>query len=427
VLIVFLLITLVSALFISKVKVNYNLQNYLPKNSDIREGIDIYQSEFGDTSQAIFVFNETDLVTALSVKNDISGIEDVAKVVFIDDYFNAISYEIIHSAMSPAEQTMFDMAFANFTASGMNFQEAFISMIPYLPDTVQTQMLDTLSQYVSDEEVLMQVVFESGSSSPETETAVNEIETLLTNGGYTYHSTGSAISSIFTRNTIENEVLTITLICIPIILFVLLALSRSYFDIVLFGLVVGVSVIINLGTNVILPDISFITKSMAIVLQIAISLDYVIFMINAYHQERQSGEEVDDAIKNAKKKARKPIVASALTTGVSFLALIFMRFSIGLDIGIVFAKAIVISLLSTIFLLPVLLHYFAPLIDKTTKRTKRLFSGNFAEKLNRFKYLFLALLIIVLAGSVYVQSQTEYTYGSASFAGEEGSVYYDDL
>ncbi|HPJ23756.1 MAG TPA: MMPL family transporter, partial [Bacillota bacterium] len=263
VLIVFLLITLVSALFISKVKVNYNLQNYLPKNSDIREGIDIYQSEFGDTSQAIFVFNETDLVTALSVKNDIAGIEDVAKVVFIDDYFNAISYEIIHSAMSPAEQTMFDMAFANFTASGMNFQEAFISMIPYLPDTVQTQMLDTLSQYVSDEEVLMQVVFESGSSSPETETAVNEIETLLTNGGYTYHSTGSAISSIFTRNTIENEVLTITLICIPIILFVLLALSRSYFDIVLFGLVVGVSVIINLGTNVILPDISFITKSMA--------------------------------------------------------------------------------------------------------------------------------------------------------------------
>lgn len=206
--------------------------------------------------------------------------------------------------------------------------------------------------------MFFQVIFDEKSSSLNVENSLIAIKELLDDYNYTYYIAGNAASSIYVRNTIESEVLLITLICIPLVLVVLLVTSKSYFDIIIFGIVVGVSIIINLGTNVLLPDISFITKSMAIVLQLAISLDYVIFFLNAYHQERKGIDDVDIAIKNAKKRAVKPIIASASTTAASFIALVFMRFSIGLDIGIVFAKAIVISLVTTILLLPVLLKLF---------------------------------------------------------------------
>lgn len=427
ILVVFLLATVISALFISKVKVNYNLEKYLPSNSDVKQGLDVYASEFGASSTAIFSFDETDLTQALSVKNEIMSLDNVGKVIFLDDYLNPVTFDIILANATPTEQGLLNTLMDNLQSGGMTYLEAFIRMVSYLPDDAKTHFEEIIARYKSDREVLMQVVLETSAADKATETTIDAIGTLLVDHGYTYHSAGTAVSQIFTRNTIEREVLLITLICIPIMLVVMLVLSRAYLDILLFGIVVGVSVIINLGTNALLPDISFITKAMAIVLQIAISLDYVIFMINAYHLERMKGTDVDTSIEAARHRAKKPIIASALTTGVSFLALIFMRFSIGLDIGIVFAKAILISLLSTIFLLPVLLHYFAKAIDKTTKRTKSLFSGKFAEKLHRFRYLFLALLLVVLAGSLYVQTQATYTYGSASFAGSKGTSYYEDM
>ncbi len=425
--ILFLLLTVLSAFFINQVKVNYDLQNYLPEDSDITKGIELYQEEFGDTSIALVSFDEASVATALDVKNDLLEIDHVVGVYYIDTYLNEITYTILRQNLTTAEQSQLDVTMANLIASGMTYPEAFLAIVNYLPSDYQSQFLDIRDRFIGDGEMLFQIVFDTTTSSNETETAIDSVKTALTNLGYATHFGGSAISSISTRNMIESEVLIITLICVPLILGLLLIFSRSFFDIIIFAIVIGVSIVINLGTNVLLPDISFITKSMAIVLQIAISLDYVIFMINAYHQERRTGIEPEEALKHAKKKARKPIMASALTTGVSFLALIFMRFSIGFDIGIVFAKAIVISLLSTLFLLPQLIRLFSKALDKTTKPHRELFKGNLPVKLYRFRYAFLALLIVVLAGSIYVQTKTEYTYGASSFAGTEGSTYYEDV
>jgi len=427
ILIVFLLLTIGSARFISKVKVNYNLENYLPEDSEIKAGIDIYQDEFGDLSTATFSFNETDIAAALLIKEDISTLDNIAKVIFIDDFFNELTYGIIRATLTPDQQLQFDGMLAGYLGVGMNYPEAFIALINFFPTEQKTEFEAILAGFISEDEMLMKVVISADVSDPECETAIEAIKTKLSDEGYSTYFSGTAVSTLFTRNTIEKEVLIITIICIPIVLGVLLLLSRSYLDIIVFGIVVGVSVIINLGTNALLPDISFITKSMAIVLQIAISLDYVIFMINAYHRGKVDGLTTEDAIKHAKKKSMKPIIASALTTGVSFLALVFMRFSIGLDIGIVFAKAIIISLLSTVLLLPVLIEFFAKIIEKSTKKSKSLFSGKLAEKLYKFRYYFLVLLLVVLGGSIYVQTQAEYTYGSASFAGAEGTEYYEDL
>ncbi len=425
--ILFLVLAITSAFFINKVKVNYDLETYLPKNSEIKAGINAYYDEFGKTSSVTFAFDEADIKTALLVKQEIMQVDNVEMVDYIDQYFNPVTYGIIYANLTDQQKTMMDSYLDSLLQSGMSYPEAFIALIQYFPSDYQTEFNEILSRYVSDESMLMTVVFSTESSSSQTESQINQIKTILDNDGYTYHFSGSAESSLYTKVTIEKEVGLITLICIPLILLLLFVLSKSFFDIVIFAIVIGISIVINLGTNAFLPSISFITSSMAIVLQIAISLDYVIFLLNAYHRERTFGKGVDEAIINAKKKAKKPIIASALTTGVSFLALVIMRFTIGVDIGIVFAKAIIISLLATLYLLPEVIRLFSKMLDKTTKPIKTTFSGKITGKLNKLRYGFLGLLIVILAVSVYFQTQSEYTYGSSSFAGTEGTSYYDDL
>lgn len=424
---VFLLLMIASMFLIGKVNVNYDLEKYLPDDSNIKLGLDAYQDEFGESSQATFSFGETDIGNALDLKQEIVDIEHVKSVVFLDDYLNEATYQLVLANLTPMVASLLDSTMNNLIQSGLSFTEAFVQIVGYMPADVKADFEETISQFVSEDEMMMQVVFDTKSSDMATETAINEIKSLLDNLDYEYYFAGNAISTIFTRNTIEKEVLIITLISIPLILAVLLVMSRSYFDIILFGITVGVAIIINLGTNALLPDISFITQSMAIALQLAISLDYVIFMLSAYHQERRDGSDADTALQQAKKKTMNPIIASALTTGFSFLALIFMRFSIGLDIGLVFGKAIVISLITTITLLPILIKTFSRVLDKTQKTSKSLFKGNIAKKLFKFRYYFLALLLVVLGGSIYFQTQNNYSYGAASFAGAKGTSYQVDL
>ena len=426
-LIVFLLLMITSLFLASRVSVNYNLEEYLPKDSMITQGISVYTNEFGDSSQATFSFDEISISKALALKEDILLIDEVDSILFIDDYFNELTYGLIRENLPVVQQNILDAAMNNLLLSGLSYPEAFLSLIPYMPAEAKTQFEDQFVKFVSDEEMLMHVIFNTKSADLDTEIAIDEIKALLDDGGYEYYFTGNAVSSIFTKNTIESEVLIITLICIPLVLVVLLFMSKSFFDIVIFGIIVGISIIINLGTNVLLPSISFITQSMAIALQLAISLDYVIFMLSAYHQARADGEAVDESLKSAKKKTSKPIIASALTTGASFLALVFMRFTIGFDIGVVFAKAIIISLITTIILLPILIKYFHKILNKTTKKSKSIFKGTLSKKLYKFRYFSLIFLLIILGGSIYFQTQNNYTYGSSSFAGTAGTSYSHDL
>jgi uncharacterized protein len=425
----FVIIVLITGVFITQVKINYNLEKYLPKDSVIRESMDVYQEEFGDSSTAYVVFNETSIVDALDIKNQISNVENVEKVLFVDDYLNQITYMIIREQTPTAQQPMLDSALASELNTGKTYSEALLALANFFPPEYKNQILGTYADFVSEEEVLMQIVFSTGAADATTENSLNLIKEILVDNEYDYYLQGDAVSTIFTRNTIGDETTTITLIIIPIIIIILLLLSKSIFDIVIFIIVAGSAIIINLGTNAFLPEISFITQAMAIALQLAISLDYIIFMLNAYHHERGLGLDVEESINQAYKRTKKPIIASALTTGVSFLALLVMKFTIGIDIGLVFAKGIMISLITTLFLLPVLIKYFAKIIDKTKTKTKILnFSwfANFAEKAKKFRYLFLGFLLILITPLIILQTQENFTYGVSSFSGGKGTSYFED-
>lgn len=133
----------------------------------------------------------------------------------------------------------------------------------------------------------------------------------------------------------------------------------------LFLFTVGISILINTGTNIFLGEISFITNATAAILQLAVSMDYAIFLLHRFAEFRDEGLDVKEAMVNAMKKSYTSILSSGLTTILGFLALTLMRFKIGPDLGTVLAKGIVFSLLSVMFLLPVLTIYTYKIIDKT--------------------------------------------------------------
>lgn len=426
---VFVIVVIITGIFITQVNINYNLEKYLPDESLISESMDVYKEEFGSSSVAYLVFNEESIQNAYSIKQEIALVEHVSKVIFVDDYLNQLTYSIIRSQATPAQQALLDNALTAQLTAGKTYPEALLAIANFLPTESKNEILETYEDFISENEVLFQIVFETDSSDLRTESSLDEIKVIMNNNDYDFYMKGDAVSTIFTRNTITKETTTITLIIIPIIIIILLLLSKSIFDIVLFIVVAGAAIIINLGTNAFLPEISFITQAMAIALQLAISLDYIIFMLNAYHHERSLGLDVSAAISQATKHTKRPIIASALTTGVSFLALLVMKFTIGVDIGIVFAKGIMISLLCTLFLLPVLIKYFAKLIDKTKNKTKFInFSwfANFAEKAKKYRYIFLGFILVIITPLIILQTQDNFTYGVSSFSGAKGTSYYED-
>ncbi|MGD9963844.1 MAG: RND family transporter [Candidatus Izemoplasmatales bacterium] len=419
-----------SGFLITKVNVNYDLQEYLPEDSDIVKGINEYSDEFGSSSQAYIAIDENSVSQALELKEEILMNENVKEVIFVDTYLNELTYSIIRSKLQTEQQIVLDSSMSILISQGLTYPEALYQIANYFPELEKQVIQDQYSEFVSENNVLFQVVFKTTTSDNKTEETLDELVSSLDDMGYQVRMKGDVVSNIFTKNTITEETKLITIIIIPLIIIVLLVLSKSLFDIIIFIIVAGVSIIINLGTNAIFPSISYITQSMAIALQLAISLDYIIFTLNSYHEiKKDSDLSCDQAIKIALKKIHRPVIASALTTMVSFLALVVMKFSIGLDIGLVFAKAILISLFSTLILLPVLIRFFSKLIDKTKKSTKIIdfnWFANFSEKAKKYRYLFLAFILAIIGPLIYFQAQNEFTFGVNSFSASKGTSYYED-
>lgn len=158
-----------------------------------------------------------------------------------------------------------------------------------------------------------------------------------------------------------------------LILFIALAIlillfTKSYFDVVIILTSLAVAILINMGSNLIFGEISSVTSSAAVLIQLAVSIDYTLFIINNYRLRREQGAEVDNAIKTAVIMSVKPVLAGAVTTIAGFIALMFMKLEIGLDLGLVLSKGIFISLITALVLVPILIKIFSKPIDKTTHK-----------------------------------------------------------
>lgn len=155
------------------------------------------------------------------------------------------------------------------------------------------------------------------------------------------------------------------LFVLPVTFIVLLLTTNSWFEPVLFMITIGIAIMLNRGTNLLFGEISFVTNAAGSVLQLAVSMDYSIFLLHRFAENRAEGKDVQDAMVAAVKQSTGSVLSSGLTTATGFAALILMRFKIGPDMGWVMAKAIVFSLLCVLCFLPALAISTYKLIDKT--------------------------------------------------------------
>lgn len=195
-----------------------------------------------------------------------------------------------------------------------------------------------------------------------------------------------------------------------ILLVILLTMCGSWLEPLLFLATIGCAILINLGTNLLLGSVSSVTKSIAAILQLALSMDYSIILMNRYRQERIQEPDPLQAMKHAWANAFSSVASSALTTVAGLLMLLFMSFKIGTDIGIVLAKGVLISMLCVLTILPALILLFDPLLRKTAKKELHI-PMHWAARLSRkLRFGIVGLFLALFVGFYFLQTQTGIAY-----------------
>lgn len=200
---------------------------------------------------------------------------------------------------------------------------------------------------------------------------------------------------------------------VSLLLIILFAMCQSWLEPVLFLVSTGIAVLINVGTNALLPSVSVTTNSIVAILQLVLSMDYSIILINRFRQERMTAENSVAAMQSALKLASSPILGSAFTTIVGLSMLVFMKLKIGADLGIVLSKGVLCSLICNFTVLPSLILFFEKGIDKSQKRVLTLPTDKLANFNMRFRIPLTILFLIIFVGSFILHNQTDIIFYNA--------------
>ena len=203
-------------------------------------------------------------------------------------------------------------------------------------------------------------------------------------------------------------------IVLPLIILILTLSTSSWVEPLIFLATIGIAILINMGTNFFLGEISFITNSVSPILQLAVSLDYAIFLLHSFGDNRKKYADLEEAMRRSIKASLSTIAASAATTLFGFLALVFMNFQIGADLGLNLAKGIILSFITVMVFLPALTLCTYKLIDKTKHRALMPGFQNINRFLSRFAVPVMIMVIIVVVPSFLGQGRAAFIYGNGS-------------
>jgi uncharacterized protein len=375
-LVCFLAFSVISLLLLPLVQVNYDFAKYLPAEMATKRSLTVMEQEFGRTGSARAMIADVEIPEAKTYKSQIEAVDGVKAVVWLDDVVDIKT-----------------------------------------PLTFHDQKL--VSDYYQQNRALYQITFVKDDFSLQTGEALKEIRALAPEK---ISITGPAMNTLATRETTTSQIFKITLFVIPIVLLILLVSTNSWFEPILFITVIGVSVLINMGTNVLVGEISFITLSSAALLQLAIAMDYSIFLLHRFGEERNRGAGVLPAMTIAVRKSFLAILASSLTTIAGFIALIFMQYQIGFDMGLVMAKGIILSLLAVMLLLPALTVISERMIERTRHRPLMPSLNGLAKSVIRLRFVIPVLAMLVVVPSYLAQGSNHFLYGDSAMAAGEGTL-----
>lgn len=379
--IVFILAVIICGIMFPFVGVNYDLSQYLPSFAPTKQALDVMEEEFGYPGMARIMLKDTTKYEAKQIRDQISDIDGVDMVIG-DDLL-----ENIYAA----------------------------------PGFMKTEMSD---DFFKDGNAIIEVVFEEGDSDPKTKAALDEIYDIV---GYEDNVfSGSAVSSKFRQESITKEIVSAIFLSLVIIFIILAITTTSWFEPLLFIAVMVVAIILNMGSNIIFGTISFFTFSTAAILQLAVSMDYSIFLLHTFSAYEERGIKRETAMILAICKSCKSILASGATTIVGFITIALMQFTIGKDVGFVLTKGIICSLLTVIFMMP-------SLILTNTERIKKYKHKAFIPPFTRLGSILrrfrrpILIICILLAVPCYIgQGMNKFYYGDDALGASPGTKYYED-
>lgn len=361
---IFLVLATVCGLLIPTIKINQDNASYLPDSSIAKQAVEKLAEEFGINGSITLMIKDTSIKEAARIKARILEVEGVRKAVWLDDFVDI---------NVPAE--FIDKAY--------------------------------LDEFYRGNSPLMQIMLTNGNDDKISRGAIEEIEGIVGEKGFI--SGPAAVSKSMIDKT-NREIPIYMAVGVALILIILFSTTSSWLEPLMFLFSIGIAIIINLGTNVFQGEISQITFAAAAILQLAVSMDYSIFLLHRFHEERGKGLSVRDSMLNSIKFSFGSILSSGLTTFAGFIALVFMRYRIGTDLGLVLAKGIVISLICVFTLLPALIIVFSKPIEKYTHKELKL--GFIRTSRRAVKLRYVTIGIAALLGLVFflAQSKVDYYY-----------------
>lgn len=358
-----MIITLISTVAQFGVSVNYNMVDYLPDDAPSMNAMDEMEEEFDDpVENARVMIRNVSVTEALSYKKQLEVIEGVNGVTWLDDMVDLkVPLEMANS--------------------------------------------DTIEPYYQDHAALFSLNIQEGYEVE----ATDEIYELI---GEENAIAGEAVNTATSQKMTGNESMYAGALLVPIIILILVLSTSSWMEPVFFLTAIGVSVLINLGTNIFIGEISFVTQSVSPILQLAVSLDYAIFLLHSFSDYRKEVSDPKEAMQLAMKRSFPAIVASASTTFFGFTALTFMDFGIGADLGLNLLKGIVLSFISVMVFLPALTLMFYHWIDRTKHKPFVPDFKNIGKRVMKFRIPALVLVLLLIVPAFLAQSNTSFLYGT---------------
>ena len=371
ILVISILLLIPAALGYINTRVNYDILYYLPKEIDTMQGQDILLDEFQKGAYAIDVVDGMHGRELTKLEDKIENVDHVAKL---------ISYNSIVGGDIPLEM---------------------------IPEKLRSQF------YNSDKDsTMLAIFFDDTTSSDGTMNAIKEIRKVT--DGQCFISGMSAVVTD-TKTLSEKETPIYVLIAVILACIVLALFMDSFLVPVFFMLSIGIAIVYNLGSNYFMGEVSYITKALAAVLQLGVTLDYSIFLWHSYKEMKEEyGDDHKEAMAHAIASTITSVVGSSITTVAGFIALCFMSFTLGMDLGVVMAKGVVFGVICCVTVLPALILTFDKALEKTMHR--EILPARF-DKLAGFivnhAWIFIVIFVALLGPAIYGYQHTNVYYDLA--------------
>lgn len=350
------------------VAVDYDMNDYLPQESPSTQALDVMEQEYsGGIPNARVMVKDVTVPQALEYKEKLLAVDGVTTVTWLDD---AASVTVPLETLDP--------------------------------DTVET--------YYKDGNALFSVTIDE-------EKMIDAVQSIREIIGDENAMTGSAITTAVATTSTVNEIAKVATIAVLFVLVVLILTTTSFAEpfLVLAGL--GVAIIINSGSNLIFGEISFVTNAAGSILQLAVSLDYSVFLLHRFAECRETTSDPREAMVQALTMSTSSILSSGLTTVIGFLALCLMRFGIGPDLGLALAKGVAISLIIVFVFMPALILSTYKLIDKTQHRPFMPSFQKFGKFVSRVMMPLVVVFVVLIVPCYLASNSNSFYYGSSHIFG----------